>query len=204
MGGDFYDFFFVDDDHFAMVVADVSGKGVPAALFMVIAKTLIKNRTQMGGTPGQILRDVNAKLMEGNEPELFVTVWLAIVELSTGKGISANAGHEHPVLRRADGTFESVKYKHSPAVATIENINFREHEFGLGQGDTVFVYSDGLPEATDSHNVLYGEERMLLSLNKDDGGPLDKLLYNVKADVDSFVGEAPQFDDLTMLAFRLN
>ncbi|MCR5024507.1 MAG: PP2C family protein-serine/threonine phosphatase [Lachnospiraceae bacterium] len=204
VGGDFYDFFFIDENHFAMVMADVSGKGVPAALFMVIAKTLIKNRALMGGTPGDILSYVNDQLLEGNEAELFVTVWLAIVDLTTGKGISSNAGHEHPTLMRKGEEFQSIKYKHSPAVATIEGIPFKEHEFELHEGDTVFVFTDGLPEATNAENVLYGEERMLNVLNKNTDVSLDILLKNVKEDVDNFVGEAPQFDDLTMLAFKLN
>ncbi len=204
VGGDFYDFFFIDDNRFAMVMADVSGKGVPAALFMVIAKTLIKNRALMGGNPGEILSYVNDQLLEGNEAELFVTVWLAIVDVTTGKGISSNAGHEHPALMRKDGQFESVKYKHSPAVATIEGIPFKEHEFELHEGDTVFVFTDGLPEATNAENELYGEERTLNILNKNTDVPLNQLLKNVKEDVDKFVGEAPQFDDLTMLAFKLN
>ncbi|MCR5023604.1 MAG: PP2C family protein-serine/threonine phosphatase [Lachnospiraceae bacterium] len=204
VGGDFYDFFFIDENRFAMVMADVSGKGVPAALFMVIAKTLIKNRALMGGNPGEILSYVNDQLLEGNEAELFVTVWLAIVDVTNGKGISSNAGHEHPALMRKDGQFESVKYKHSPAVATIEGIPFKEHEFELHEGDTVFVFTDGLPEATNAENELYGEERTLNILNKNTDVPLDQLLKNVKEDVDKFVGEAPQFDDLTMLAFKLN
>ena len=204
VGGDFYDFFLVDDDHIALVMADVSGKGVPAALFMVIAKTLIKNRTLMGGNPGDILSEVNDQLVEGNEAELFVTVWLAIIEISTGKGIAANAGHEHPVLKRKDGDFELVKYKHSPAVATMEGIPFRAHEFELNKGDTLFVYTDGLPEATDASETLYGDERMLNALNNNKDVPVDDLLKNISKDVEVFVGDAPQFDDLTMLAFHLN
>ncbi len=204
VGGDFYDFFLLDDDHIALVMADVSGKGVPAALFMVIAKTLIKNRAQMGGTPGEVLSDVNDQLMEGNEAELFVTVWLAFIEISTGKGIATNAGHEHPVLMRKGEDFEMVKYKHSPAVATIEGIPFRDHDFELHKGDTLFVFTDGLPEATDSTDTLYGEERTLSVLNRNKDVPMDVLLKNVRTDVDAFVGEAPQFDDLTMLAFHMN
>ncbi|MBQ8946249.1 MAG: SpoIIE family protein phosphatase [Lachnospiraceae bacterium] len=199
VGGDFYDFFLVDDDHLALVMADVSGKGVPAALFMVIAKTLIKNRTQMGGTPGDILADVNDQLCEGNKAELFVTVWLAIIEISTGRGIAANAGHEHPAIRRAGGDWELEIYKHSPAVATMEGLPFREHEFELHPGDRLYVYTDGVCEATDSENVLYGPDRMLAALNREPEAEPSKLLENVKKDIDIFVGEAPQFDDITML-----
>ncbi len=200
VGGDFYDFFLVDEDHLALVMADVSGKGVPAALFMVIAKTLIKNRTQMGGTPGEILYDVNNQLCEGNEEDLFVTVWLSILELSTGRGIAANAGHEHPVVRHKDGNYELVLYKHSPAVAAMEGIRFREHEYVLDPGDRLFVYTDGVPEATNSREELYGTDRMTEALNTlHDPSPRELLEY-MRKDIDSFTGDAPQFDDVTMLA----
>ena len=201
VGGDFYDFFYIDDDHLAMVMADVSGKGVPAALFMVIAKTLIKNRAQMGDSPSQVLRNVNEQLCEGNEAELFVTVWLAIIDLKTGKGKSVNAGHEHPVICRKGGKYELVEYRHSPAVATIEGIRFKEREFELKPGDRLFVYTDGVPEATNADNVLYGSDRMLEALNQDLEAEPEQLLLNVKHSVDEFVGDAPQFDDLTMMGF---
>ena len=201
VGGDFYDFFLVDDDHLALVMADVSGKGVPAALFMVIAKTLIKNRAQLGESPAEILKNVNEQLCEGNEAELFVTVWLAILEISTGKGLAANAGHEHPVLRRKDGSYELVTYRHSPAVATMEGLRFREHSFELHPGDRLFVYTDGVPEATNAKNELFGSERMLAALNTDPDVPPEQLLRNVRAAIDAFVGDAPQFDDITMLGF---
>ncbi|MCR4806399.1 MAG: SpoIIE family protein phosphatase [Lachnospiraceae bacterium] len=199
VGGDFYDFFLVDDDHLGLVMADVSGKGVPAALFMVIAKTLIKNRAQMGGTPSEVLSYANEQLCEGNEAELFVTVWLAIIEISTGKGLAANAGHEHPVIKRAGGDYELVCYRHSPAVATMEGLKFKEHEFELHAGDCLFVYTDGVTEATDSDNRLYGTDRMLDVLNRNKDLPMSGLLPAIKADIDEFVGTAPQFDDITML-----
>ncbi|GEM_PF-1971251 len=202
VGGDFYDFFLIDDDHLALVIADVSGKGVPAALFMVISKTLIKNRAQMGGTPSEILHDVNEQLCEGNEAELFVTVWLGILEISTGKGIAANAGHEHPAIRRAGGQFELVKNKHSPAVAAMEGIRFRQHEFELHPGDCLFVYTDGVAEATDATNTLYGTERMLAALNSVPDASMEELLHTVRQDIDAFVGDAPQFDDVTMLGLH--
>ena len=204
VGGDFYDFFLVDDDHIALVMADVSGKGVPAALFMVIAKTLIKNRAQLGESPAEILKNVNEQLCEGNEAELFVTVWLAVIEISTGRGLAANAGHEHPVIRRADGKYELVTYRHSPAVATMNGIRFREHPFELYPGDRLFVYTDGVPEATNAGNVLFGEERMLASLNRDPDASPEELLRTVKKDIDAFVGDAPQFDDITMMSFCYN
>ena len=203
VGGDFYDFFLVDDDHLALVMADVAGKGVPAALFMVISKTLIKNRTLMGGelSPAKILYDVNNQLCEGNESDMFVTAWLAIIELSTGKGIVANAGHEHPAIRRAGGEYELSVYKHSPAIATMEGISFGEHEFLLHPGDSIFVYTDGVPEATTFDNVLYGTDRLISALNKEPDAAPEKLLKNVTDSISSFVMKAPQFDDITMLGF---
>ena len=202
VGGDFYDFFFLDDDHLAMVMADVSGKGVPAALFMVIAKTLIKNCALAGEySPSKILAKVNDQLCEGNDAELFVTVWLAIIDISTGKGMAANAGHEHPAVRRKNGKFELVKYRHSPAVATVSGMTFMEHGFELNHGDTIFVYTDGVPEATNGNNQLFGTDRMLEALNRCKENNTHDLLCNVKEAVDSFVGDAPKFDDLTMLGF---
>ena len=201
VGGDFYDFFLIDDDHIGLVMADVSGKGVPAALFMVIAKTLIKNHAMLGESPAEILKNVNEQLCEGNEAELFVTVWLAVIELSTGKGVAANAGHEHPAIRRANGDYELVVYRHSPAVATMEGLRFKEHEFELHPGDSLFVYTDGVPEATNAGFELFGSERMTAALNRDPGASPKKLLENVRADLDVFVGDAAQFDDITMLGF---
>ena len=204
VGGDFYDFFLVDEDHLAMVMADVSGKGVPAALFMVITKTLIKNRAQMGDSPADILYHVNNQLCDGNESDMFVTVWLAILELSTGKGIAANAGHEHPVLCRKGGRYELVVYRHSMAVAAMEDITFKEHGFELHPGDRIFVYTDGVPEATNAKNELFGTERMLEALNRDPSAAPEEQLKAVRESVDEFVGEAPQFDDMTMLGFCYN
>ena len=201
VGGDFYDFFLVDDDHICLVMADVSGKGVPAALFMVIAKTLIKNQAQLGKSPSEILANVNDQLCEGNEAELFVTVWLAIVEVSTGRGIAANAGHEHPAICRKGGQYELAVYRHSPAVATMEGLRFREHSFELHPGDRLFVYTDGVAEATNASNELFGTDRMLAVLNKNPNASPLELLQNVKQGINEFVADAPQFDDITMLSF---
>ena len=199
VGGDFYDFFLIDDNHLGLVMADVSGKGVPAALFMVIAKTLIKNHALRGESPSEILYNVNNQLCEGNEAEMFVTVWLGIIDLSTGKGLAANAGHEHPVICRAGGQYELVIYRHAPAVAAMEGIRFREHEFELNPGDRLYVYTDGVPEATDAGDRLFGSERMLAALNRDPNADPEALLRGVRREIDAFVGDAPQFDDITML-----
>ena len=202
VGGDFYDFYMLDDDHLCMVMADVSGKGVPASLFMTIAKTLIKNRAQLGEKPAEILYNVNNQLCDGNDAELFVTVWLAIIELSTGKGVAANAGHEHPVIRRKDGNYEMVLYRHAPAVATMEGIRFKEHDFQLNPGDSLFVYTDGVTEATNINDELFGTQRMLDALNKNPNANPKELLQNVRDDIDEFVGNAPQFDDITMMGLK--
>ncbi len=201
VGGDFYDFFLIDEDHLALVIADVSGKGVPAALFMVIAKTMIKNRAQMGGSPAEILSHVNNQLCEGNEEGYFVTVWMAIVEISTGKIVDTNAGHEHPVLCRKDGKYEPVQYRHNIALAMMEDTPYKEHEFQLLPGDTLFVYTDGVTEATNEKNELFGKDRMLEALNRHDYADGTDLLAGVREEMDVFVNGAPQFDDITMLCF---
>ena len=205
VGGDFYDFFFIDGDHLALVMADVSGKGVPAALFMAIAKTLIKTRAQMGGTPSEILGDVNDQLCDESNAELFVTVWLGILEISTGKMAAANAGHEYPVLKRGEGAFRLMKLPNSPAVATLEGLRFREDKFVLHPGDCLFLYTDGVAEATrvdGDGEELYGTERMVGALNRHSTETVEELLLSMKREVDAFVGDSPQFDDLTMLALK--
>ena len=204
VGGDFFDFFFIDRDHLTLVIADVSGKGVPAALFMVTAKTLIMTRAQAGGSPAEILSDVNDQLCNGNDSSFFVTAWLAIIDVATGKCVSANAGHEHPAVRTAGGDYVLDKYRHSPPLAMMRNLGYSEHEFTLKPGDSVFVYTDGIPEATDRGNRLMGTDRMLDALNSEpDAGP-EQVLSNVQKGVKDFVGDAEQFDDMTMLCFRYN
>ncbi len=203
VGGDFYDFFMVDEDHIAIVIADVSGKGMPASLFMMVSIAMIKDYALINPDPSEVLYNVNNRLCDGNVSELFVTVWMGIIDLRTGEGIAANAGHEHPVIKRAGGKYELVIYKHSPAVATIENIYFRNHEFKLNHGDTLYVYTDGVPEATNAYDELYGTDRMLDALNSTPHDtPVEDILKTVRTSVDEFVGDAPQFDDLTHLAFK--
>lgn len=201
VGGDFYDYFMLDDHTIGLVMADVSGKGVPAALFMVISKTLIKNRCQDSRSPAEILSYVNDQLSEGNDSDMFVTVWLAILDINTGKGLAANAGHEHPAIRRKGGKYELDIYRHSPAVATMEGMRFREHPFELNPGDSLFVYTDGVPEANDEAGKFYGTDRMIECLNADPDADVQKLLIEVREDIRKFAGEAEQFDDITMLAF---
>ncbi len=203
VGGDFYDFFLIDDDHLAMVMADVSGKGVPAALFMVIAKTLLKNVTQTGLSPKDVLEKVNNQLCINNEAEMFVTVWLGILEISTGKLICANAGHEYPVFKKAKGDYEFIKDKHGFVLAGMEGSHYKEYELQIEPGDMLFLYTDGVVEATNANNELYGNHRMLDALNRNKDVSCEVLLHRMKEDIDAFVGEAPQFDDITMLSLEL-
>ena len=202
VGGDFYDFFMVDDDHIALVMADVSGKGVPAALFMMIARILIKNRVQAGESPAQALVGANRELNENNEAGLFVTVWLAVVELSTGRGLAVNAGHEHPALRRSDGRYELVEYKHNAPVGILKRSKFAERAFELHPGDSLFVYTDGVTEATNREEALFGTDRMLDALNRDPNAACADALRHVMDGIDAFVDGAEQFDDITMMCCR--
>ena len=204
VGGDFYDFFLIDDDHLGLVMADVSGKGVPAALFMMVSRALIRSNLLNGVGPAKALEQANEQLCEGNEAELFVTVWAAVLEISTGKGVAANAGHEHPALCRANGPYELQVYRHSPAVATMEGMRFKEHDFQLNPGDSLFVYTDGVAEATNAQNELFGGERLIDSLNVDPEAKPETVLSNVMHGIDVFVAEAEQFDDITMLCLKYN
>ncbi len=199
VGGDFYDFFLVDDDHLAVVIADVSGKGVPAALFMVIAKTLIKNHAQNKDTPGEVFTQTNEQLCEGNDAGLFVTAWMGILEISTGKFIYVNAGHNPPLLKHADGCFEWLKSRPGFVLAGMEGSRYRENVLELTPGDTLYLYTDGVTEATNASQELFGEDRLLAALNEEPGLPVNQLLPKIKGQIDSFVGEAEQFDDITML-----
>ena len=202
VGGDFYDFFMTDDDHVCLVMADVSGKGVPAALLMMISRVLIKTHLQSGESPAQTLFHVNNQLCETNDADFFVTVWLASIQLSTGKGVAANAGHEHPAIRRAGGDYELVIYRHSLPIGAMAESRFREHEFELFPGDSLFVYTDGVAEASDPAGRLFGTGRMLEALNRDaDASPRDTLAAMMER-IDDFAAEAEQFDDITMMCFR--
>ncbi len=201
-GGDFYDFFMIDDDHIGFVIADVSGKGIPAALLMMVARVLTKASLQNGKEPGEALESVNNQLCKDNDARFFVTMWVAVLEISTGKGIAANAGHEHPALRRADSSYELIIYRHAMPVGLMENIRVAQHEFQLNPGDSFFVYTDGVPEATNAVNELYGNQRMLDALNREPDAPPEQVLANIMEDIGKFVDGAEQFDDTTMLCFR--
>ena len=208
VGGDFYDFFLMDDDHLAMVMADVSGKGMGAALFMVRAKTLIKNCAESGKDkgPARILADVNDRLCQENEAELFVTVWLGILQISTGAFVSASAGHEYPALSRKGEGFALIKDSHGPGLGMLEGLtseDYEEMELTLRAGDRLFVYTDGVPEATNAKLEIMGYDRMLSALNGQVNPPLKALLSSVRKAIDAFAGQAPQFDDITMLVLEM-
>lgn len=202
VGGDFYDFFMADDDHVCLVIADVSGKGVPAALLMMTSRVLLKTHLLNGESPAQALSNVNRQLCETNDTDFFVTVWLATIQLSTGKGIAANAGHEHPAIRRANASYQLAIYKHSLPLGTMAEAPYREHEFELFPGDCLFVYTDGVPEATNPDGQLFGTDRMLEALNNGPVAPPEDTLAAMLEKIDRFAGDAEQFDDITMLYFR--
>ncbi len=203
VGGDFYNFFLVDNDHLAMIIADVSGKGIPAALFMMVINILISDRTHMGGTPAEILTFVNDNICEHNKADMFVTVWLGILEVSTGKIIASNAGHDDPVVYRKGKGFEVVKKPHSLVVGAMQGVKYKDFEIQLEEGDKVFLYTDGLPEATDKDNNMFGVDGMLGALNQYKDESPEDIIFGVKKNVDAFVAEAPQFDDLTMMCIEL-
>lgn len=200
VGGDFYDFFLLDNNRLALVMADVSGKGVPAAMFMVIAKTLIKDHTQLGLSPAEVFTRVNNLLCEGNKTGLFVTAWMGVLELDTGKMTYVNAGHNPPVFKLDN----EIQYLHSApgfVLAGFENYKYKQFEITLHKGDKIFLYTDGATEATNANGELYGEERLIECLRKQKDKSCADVLHAVREDIDNFVGEADQFDDLTLLAF---
>ncbi len=199
VGGDFYDFFLVDEDHLALVMADVSGKGVPAALFMMASKIIIANNTLLGKSPAKVLTDANNAICANNREGLFVTVWLGILDMITGKVVAANAGHERPAVMHAGGDFELIDDPHGLAIGGIEGMKYKEYEFTLNAGDKLFLYTDGVPEATNAEEKLFGKERMLEALNAVKNETPQGVLKGVRRSVDGFVQQAEQFDDLTML-----
>lgn len=204
IGGDFYDFFYLDDTHLVLMIADVSGKGIPAALFMMVSKILLDNSIVSGKSPGLALAEVNAQLCAKNLENMFVTAWLGILDLETGNMVTANAGHEYPLICRKDGSFEVVKDKHGFVLGGMENMRYRETVLHLEPGDTLFVYTDGVPEASDAKENQFGMERTIASLNKWKDKPMAEMTKLLKSDIEDFVDTAPQFDDTTMLALRIH
>lgn len=201
VGGDFYDFYKLNDTTVAFLAADVSGKGIPAAMFMMTAKTIIKDLAESGMAVNDIFTKANEKLCENNESGMFVTAWMGILDLTTGNVQFANAGHNPPLLKRADGSFEYLKTRAGFVLAGMEGVCYRVGEITLNEGDRLFLYTDGVPEATNAENKLYGEDRLLTFMNQNACAEATKLLPALKTNIDEFVGEAPQFDDITMLMF---
>ena len=204
IGGDFYNFFLIDETHLCAIIADVSGKGVPAALFMMASTIVLVDNARMGKSPAEILKSANEAICATNREEMFVTVWLGILDLETGKLTTANAGHEYPYLKQPGGAYEMVSDPHSFVVGGLEGIVYRNYEIMMEPGARLFVYTDGVVEATDKDEVLFGTERLLNALNKEPDAEPEKLLANVKESVDKFVADAEQFDDMTMLCLEYN
>ena len=203
VGGDFYDFFLIDDDHLGIVMADVSGKGVPAALFMMASRIMIRNTALTGRSPKEVLETVNDQICANNREEMFVTAWLGVLEISTGRIRAVNAGHEFPVVGRS-GVFDLYKDKHGFVIGGIQGVKYTEYELQLDPGDMLFLYTDGVPEATDADHGLFGTVRMLSALNSVKTGRTTDVLEAVSAAVDAFVDGSPQFDDMTMLCLKYN
>ena len=204
VGGDFYDYFLIDEDHLGLVIADVSGKGIPAALFMMVAMDQIRHAAMGEKSPEKALQLVNAQLCSRNAEEMFVTAWLGILELSTGRLETANAGHEYPAIKHADGSFTLLKGKHGLVLGAMDSVRYTKVGIDLEPGAKLFVYTDGLTEATSAENLLFGTERMTEALRRGENGSPEQIMETVADAVDRFVGSAPQFDDLTMLCVRYN
>ena len=202
VGGDFYDFFLLDDTHLGIVMADVSGKGVPAALFMMVSKILIQNIAMMGNKPAEVLKFVNNQLCTNNHEDMFVTVWYGCLDLETGTLEAANAGHEYPILKNADGSFELIKDKHGIVIGAMEGAKYRSYELQMTPGSKLFIYTDGVPEATNASNELFGTERLVHALRMSENKAPKDIITHVDFIIKDFVKDAPQFDDLTMLCLE--
>ena len=199
VGGDFYDFFFLDEDHLCLIMADVSGKGIPGAMFMMLSKRIIEDSARQVHSPAEILARTNEALCDNNQTQMFVTVWFGILEISSGKLTAANAGHEYPMFRKQDGRFELYKDRHGFVVGGMASVRYKDYEVQLLPGDKLFVYTDGVPEATAADGEMFGTDRMIAALNTCAEGSPAEILESVRKSVDAFVGDAEPFDDLTMM-----
>jgi len=204
VGGDFYDFYFVGENKFAFLIADVSGKGIPAAMFMMTAKTIIKGYAESGIPVDQVFTIANAKLCESNDAGMFVTAWMGVLDIDTGNVEFVNAGHNPPLVRHKDGSFEYLRTKPGFVLAGMDGIKYRKNELTLAPGDELYLYTDGVTEATNTNEELYGEKRLNALLNGMNGLSGEEVCRAVKGDIDEFVGAAPQFDDITMLYLKYN
>ena len=201
VGGDFYDFFLIDKDHLGIVIADVSGKGVPAALFMMASKIILQSCAMLGRSPAEVLTRTNEAICSNNRMEMFVTVWFGILDLNTGLITGANAGHEYPAVKSGDH-YELYKTKHGMVIGAMDNVTYTEHHMQLQPGDRVFLYTDGLPEATDASEEMFGVKRVLDVLNENPQRIVTDTLLRMTEAVSEFVDGAEQFDDLTMLCLE--
>ena len=202
VGGDFYDFFLIDENKLGIVMADVSGKGVPAALFMMYSKILLKSYTLMKQSPKTALEEVNRQICESNPEEMFVTVWLGVLDLETGVFTAANAGHEKPAFKEPDGSFELFKDKHGLMVGYMDTISYKEYEIKMTRGSKLFLYTDGVAEATNANEELFGTDRMIEALRTAEDNTLKDIIEAVDLAINNFVDTAPQFDDVTMLCIE--
>ncbi len=202
VGGDFYDFFLLDEDHLGIVMADVSGKGVPGALFMMISKVILQNCAQYDYSPSIVLANMNELICTNNQEQMFVTVWFGVLTISSGHLVACNAGHEYPVFMKKGQDFSLYKDPHSFVIGALKEAPYKEYETYLQAGDKLFLYTDGIPEAIDVENRQYGTERLVAALNEVKDAKVDEILKHIKTSVDQFVGEAEQFDDLTMLCLE--
>ena len=202
VGGDFYNFFLIDKDHLGLVMADVSGKGVPAALFMMASMILLKDLAVPGRKPSEILTQANNDICRNNKAKMFVTVWLGILEISTGLMTCASAGHEFPAVRGEDKTFRLFKDPHGFVLGGMEDMKYKDYELKLSPGDALFVYTDGVPEANDAAGAFFGTDRMEEALNLAQPGHPKDILMKVRESVETFAGGAEQFDDMTMMCLE--
>lgn len=202
VGGDFYDFFMVDDNHLAFLIADVSGKGVPAALFMVITKTLIKNQVMKGHEPYAVFEEVNNQLCENNQEGMFVTAWLGILEISTGIITYVNAGHNPPMVKRKDGKFNYLQCRPGFVLAGMDGIPYQQDKIKMQEGDYIYLYTDGVTDTNNVKEELFGEDRLRDVINVYKEHNPESLLRSIKSELDQYMGEAEQFDDITMLCIE--
>ena len=201
VGGDFYEFFLVDDSHLCMMIADVSGKGIPAALFMMASKILLENIVKRGRTPAEVLSDVNTAICNKNVQDMFVTVWIGIIDLTSGRMTCANAGHEYPMLKKPGGRYEIIKDKHDLVIGAMKDLEYHEYEILMEPGSSLFLYTDGLPESIGRDDQMFGTERILEELNTRSGSSSEEILRGMKEAVEKYIESMEPFDDLTMMSF---
>jgi sigma-B regulation protein RsbU (phosphoserine phosphatase) len=209
VGGDFYDFYLLDENHLVVTIADVSGKGIPAALFMMISKTILKNFSMTMINPDDfaaVMTLTNNQLCQNNDAMMFVTVFMGMLDLQTGEFTFVNGGHNPPVVyHKATDTYEYIKVKKNFVLGGMEDIDYMQQSIKLEKGDLIFMYTDGVTEALNKANELYGEERLINCLKRfDQNLSMEELLKFVRADVNKHVNGADQSDDITMLALRVN